>query len=71
MANHEQVLVDRINGGDPSAFQEFVERYKKKIYFLAYDLMGDHDDAEDISQEVFIRVFRSLKNFRRNSKMSS
>lgn len=71
MANHEQVLVDRINEGDPSAFQEFVERYKKKIYFLAYDLMGDHHDAEDISQEVFIKVFRSLKNFRRNSKMSS
>lgn len=71
MANHEQILVDRINGGDPSAFQEFVERYKKKIYFLAFDLIGDHHDAEDISQEVFIKVFRSLKNFRRNSKMSS
>jgi len=69
--DNEQVLVDRISSGDSTAFQEFVDRYKKKIYYIAYDITGDHDDAEDISQEVFIKVFRSLKTFRRNAKISS
>ena len=68
---NEQVLVDRISSGDSTAFQEFVDRYKKKIYYIAYDITGDHDDAEDVSQEVFIKVFRSLKTFRRNAKISS
>lgn len=68
---NEQALVDRFCSGDVSAFQDIVERYKKKVYYLAYDIIGDHHDAEDISQEVFIKVFRSLKNFRRDAKMSS
>ena len=68
---NEQILVDRISRGDSAAFQEFVDRYKKKIYYIAYDITGDHDDAEDVSQEVFIKVFRSLKTFRRNAKVSS
>ena len=71
MEENEQNIVDRICQGNKEAFQELVERYKKKIYFLAYDILDDHQEAEDISQEVFIKVFRSLKNFRRNSKMSS
>ena len=71
MVQDEQVLVDRISRGDSTAFQEFVDRYKKKIYYIAYDITGDHNDAEDVSQEVFIKVFRSLKTFRRNAKISS
>jgi len=71
MVHDEQVLVDRISSGDSTAFQEFVDRYKKKIYYIAYDITGDQDDAEDVSQEVFIKVFRSLKTFRRNAKISS
>ncbi len=71
MEENEQNIIDRICRGDTAAFQRLVERYKKKIYFLAYDILGDHHEAEDISHEVFIKVFRSLKNFRRNSKMSS
>ena len=68
---NEQALVDRFCNGDVSAFQDIVELYKKKVYYLAYDITGNHYDAEDISQEVFIKVFRSLKKFRRDAKMSS
>lgn len=71
MEENEQNIIDRICRGDTAAFQRLVERYKKKIYFLAYDILGDHHEAEDISQEVFIKVFRSLRNFRRDAKMSS
>lgn len=71
MQPNEQVLVDRFCGGDHTAFHELVGQYKKKIYYLAYDITGNHQEAEDISQEVFIKMFRSLKKFRRDAKMSS
>jgi RNA polymerase sigma-70 factor (ECF subfamily) len=71
MQANEQILVDRFCGGDHTAFHELVGQYKKKIYYLAYDITGNHQEAEDISQEVFIKMFRSLKKFRRDAKMSS
>jgi len=71
MAENDQILVDRFTSGDTSAFQELVERHKKKVYYLAYDITGDHHEAEDVSQEVFVKVFRSLNTFRRDAKMSS
>ena len=71
MAQNDQVLIDRLCSGDQSAFHDLVGRYKKKIYYLAYDITGDHHEAEDISQEVFMKVYRSLKTFRRDAKMSS
>jgi RNA polymerase sigma-70 factor (ECF subfamily) len=71
MAENEQILIDRFCTGDHAAFHELVGRHKKKIYYLAYDITGDHHEAEDISQEVFIKMYRSLKTFRRDAKMSS
>lgn len=71
MAENEQILIDRFCKGDHAAFHELVGRHKKKIYYLAYDITGDHHEAEDISQEVFIKMYRSLKTFRRDAKMSS
>jgi len=67
----EQKLVERIRAGDIASFRELVEQYKKKIYYLAYDMVGNHQDAEDISQEVFIKVFRFIKTFRQDAKLSS
>jgi len=71
MAENEQILIDRFCKGDHAAFHELVGRHKKKIYYLAYDITGDHHEAEDISQEVFIKMYRSLKTFRRDAKISS
>ncbi|MDH5406874.1 MAG: helix-turn-helix domain-containing protein, partial [Candidatus Aminicenantes bacterium] len=71
MAQNEQFLIDRVCSGNQTAFHELVGRYKKKIYYLAYDITGDHQEAEDISQEVFMKMYRSLKTFRRDAKMSS
>jgi len=67
----DQKLVRQICEGDIPSFRELVERHKKKVYYLAYDMTGDHHDAEDISQEVFIKVFRFIKNFRQDAKLSS
>jgi RNA polymerase sigma-70 factor (ECF subfamily) len=71
MIQNDQILIDRFCSGDQTAFYDLVGRYKKKIYHLAYDVTGDHHEAEDISQEVFMKVYRALKTFRRDAKMSS
>jgi RNA polymerase sigma-70 factor (ECF subfamily) len=48
-----------------------VEKYKQKVYYMALDMTGNHHDAEDLSQEVFIKVFGAIKDFRGDSKLSS
>ena len=67
----EQLLIDRARSGDHRAFRDLVERSKIIVYRLAYDLTGDRHDAEDLSQEVFIRAFRALPNFRGEAKWST
>lgn len=64
-------LIKRIKEGDITSFHEIVELYKKKIYYIAYDICGDHHEAEDISQEVFIKVFRFINSFRADAKFST
>ncbi len=64
-------LIEKIKSGDKFAFRLLVEKYQKKLYFLALDLTGDHDDAEDLSQEVFIKMFRKIDQFRKESQVSS
>ena len=53
------------------AFRDLVEENKRRVYFLAYDLIGNHLDAEDISQEVFIKAYKSLKKYRGDAKFST
>jgi RNA polymerase sigma-70 factor (ECF subfamily) len=67
----ENEIVEGMTRGDPRAFRELVERYKKKVYFLALDMAGNPVDAEDISQEVFLKVHRSFATFRRGAKIGS
>lgn len=52
-----------IGQGDMKSFETLVGRYKKKAYYIALGLVGDADEAYDISQEAFIRVYRSAKRF--------
>lgn len=67
----EYELVRRVQSGDPSAFRDFVQRYQRDVYGLAYDLCGNHHDAEDLSQEVFIKAHRALGSFRADAKPGS
>ena len=71
MMNEEQLLVQSVQRGEMPAFQELVEKYKQKVYYMALDMTGNHHDAEDLSQEVFIKVFGAIKDFRGDSKLSS
>lgn len=56
-------LMDSIQQGNPMAFRVLVERYKKKAYFTALKLVGDPDDAYDLSQEAFIRVYNARRRY--------
>jgi len=67
----ENTIIEGMARGDQRAFRELVERYKKKVYYLALDMAGNAVDAEDISQEVFLKVYRSFSTFRRGAKLGS
>jgi len=64
-------LVEQARQGDGAAFRALIEQYKKKIYEVALDMTGNHHDAEDISQDVFLKAFRSLPGFRGRASVST
>lgn len=69
--NNDLQLVQQACEGDRTAFREIVEANRKKIFYFAYDLTGSRQDAEDLSQEVFLKAFRSLEKFRGQASLSS
>lgn len=69
--NNEGLLVKRACSGDKDAFKEIVENNKKKIFYLAFDLTGSKQDAEDLSQDVFIKAFCSLGKFKGRASLST
>lgn len=69
--DNDTELVEIARNGDKKAFSQLVEKHKRNVYYLAFDLTRSREDAQDISQDVFLRAFRSLKNFRGDSKFSS
>ncbi len=64
-------LISRAAAGDTSAFQAIVERHRSMVYRVAYQFAGNHHDAEDIAQEDFIKVYRSLDRFRQDAQLTS
>lgn len=64
-------LISRAAAGDHSAFHALVERHRAMVYRVAYQFAGNHHDAEDIAQEVFIKVYRSLDRFRQDAQLTS
>jgi len=57
-------LIHKFLNGEQWAFDRLMNTYQKIVYRIALGMVGDHDEAADITQEVFIRVFRSLKYFK-------
>jgi RNA polymerase sigma-70 factor, ECF subfamily len=64
-------LIRAIQAGDHKAFESLVGRYQRQVANLIYLTMGNSDDVEDIAQEVFIRVYRSLPRFKFNASFFS
>ncbi len=57
-------LVRSARSGDEDAFGDLVRRYQGKIYSLAYGMVGNHSDADDLAQEIFLKCYRNLGKFR-------
>ncbi|RPI66020.1 MAG: RNA polymerase sigma factor [Ignavibacteriales bacterium] len=71
MALSDTELILKAQEGNISAFEELVYRYDKHVLSLAMKYSGDNDDAKDIYQEVFLRIYKSIKNFRFRSEFST
>jgi RNA polymerase sigma factor (sigma-70 family) len=65
----DEELVRLYQSGEESAFNELVLRYQEKIYWVARRFTNDHDNADDITQEVFCKMFESLRTFRGDSSL--
>ena len=59
----EAALVRRIQARDEIAFREIVERYQAKVFSIIFGILRNHNDAEDIAQQVFAKIYFSIKNF--------
>jgi RNA polymerase sigma-70 factor, ECF subfamily len=67
--NEESVLVRRVQQGDELAFREVVERYQAKVHSIIYGILRNRNDAEDIAQQVFAKVYFSIRNFDSRSSL--
>ena len=66
--NHEETeMISRCQQGDQEALKEIFDKYHKKVYRIAYGVVRQREEALDIVQEVFIKLFRSIKNFKGRS----
>ena len=65
----EAALVARCAAGDEAACAALVAAHQRMVYGLAFNLLGDRDEARDVSQEIFLRVFRTLSGFRGQSAL--
>ncbi len=64
MLSSDERLVERCLGGDDSAWESIVNAYGRRIYNLSYRYSSRTDEAEDLTQEIFIRVYQNLKSYR-------
>ena len=67
----EQALLERIRKGDESGFELLVKEHTAKVIGLAWRLVGNREEAEDLAQEAFLRLHRSLPKFRGESRIST
>ena len=65
----DEILVTRFLKGDERAFNEIVIRYRKKIYWHARRMLGNHLDADDVTQEVLVQIYKKLRTFKFNSSL--
>jgi RNA polymerase sigma-70 factor, ECF subfamily len=71
MSDSEKNLLERAKAGDISAFEQLIEGYQRKIFNIALRMLGNYEDAGDLSQEVLIRIFKSIKSFKEESSFST
>jgi RNA polymerase sigma-70 factor (ECF subfamily) len=71
MSELERSLLRRLRERDERAFRELVEAHRDRVYNITYRMLGNRAEAEDVAQEVFIAVFKTIDHFREESKFST
>lgn len=69
--DQDSALVERARAGDTGAFEMLVRRYQGWVFTLAVRMLGDRAEAEDMAQEIFLKVYRGLKKFKGASRFST
>ncbi len=69
--DEDREILERLKGGDARAFDELVLKYQDRLYNLAYRLLGDEQEAKDMTQEAFIRVYTHVGTFRGDASLLS
>src|SRR5881396_2356446 len=67
----ERALVEACLSNQAGAFDLIVERHRRSVYLLCYRFVGNHEDASDLSQDVFLRAYRGLRSFRGQSSLGT
>jgi RNA polymerase sigma-70 factor (ECF subfamily) len=67
----EEQLVAACLAGEREAFDVIVERHRRPVYYLCYRFVGNHEDASDLSQDVFVRAYKGLRQFRGHSSLGT
>ena len=67
--NNDTEFIRLFKSGDVKGYNEIVRKYQKQIYWVIRKMVLDHDEADDITQEVFIKVYSALKDFREESNL--
>ncbi len=71
MSELERSLLRRLRDRDEQAFRELIESQRDRVYNITYRMLGNRAEAEDVAQEVFITVFKTIETFREESKFST
>src|SRR5437773_8900693 len=64
-------LIERCLDGDQRAWDEIARQYRRKVFNVAYKFVGAHDQAEDLTQDIFLKVFKSLDTFDRRANFQT
>ena len=64
-------LIQRCLAGDQQAWEEIVRQHRRKVFNIAYKFTGKHDEAEDLTQDIFLKIFRSLHTFDRRANFQT
>ena len=71
MTEPERSLLRRLRDRDERAFRELIEAHRDRVFNISYRMLSNRDEAQDIAQEVFITVFKTIDSFREESKFST
>tara|TARA_R110002111_G_scaffold130630_3_gene195457 strand:- start:46 stop:270 length:225 start_codon:yes stop_codon:yes gene_type:complete len=69
--NNDQKLIESIKNGDTKAYTQLVNRYKDLVFTLALRMLKHREEAEEVAQDTFIKIFKSLDKFKGDSKFST